>query len=399
MFSSVCQGLQLCLEPRIVESHFLRLKLAPPSSFQDSIETPTPCFTNPSEPEPISYHNDYDDTDINITDGNNNSDNISKQNADMGVWSFLQSLAGPKDSTENNEVYVHPLVKSSASALSKESLEMCTESLGSETGSDISDDITFGCYSPSKHRENSVTRRMSYSRSFPPHLTSISGSNMSYNPLKTRENLVMKRMSSSSSSSFPPPLTSISGSNGVQVTSHREGGRLVLQAVNVPSCQTYFHVERSEGRLRLCLLKETTADTPIFDDKEEEEEEEGEEVTEEDEVVEEGEVLYEENDVVEEDEVLYGENGVVQDENDVVEDEVLCEENDILEDIDYEENGAVEDEVEEEKCYWGVEDLDEKNGNIGDQIGNGKLARLISCKGNGCGHKGLLDWEPYLVAT
>ncbi|TYJ03105.1 hypothetical protein E1A91_A12G005400v1 [Gossypium mustelinum] len=385
MFSSVCQGLQLCLEPRIVESHFLRLKLAPPSSFQDSIETPTPCFTNPSEPEPISYHNDYDDTDINITDGNNNSDNISKQNADMGVWSFLQSLAGPKDSTENNEVYVHPLVKSSASALSKESLEMCTESLGSETGSDISDDITFGCYSPSKHRENSVTRRMSYSRSFPPPLTSISGSNMSYNPLKTRENLVMKRMNSSSSSSFPPPLTSISGSNGVQVTSHREGGRLVLQAVNVPSCQTYFHVERSEGRLRLCLLKETTADTPIFDDKEVEEEE-GEEVTEEDEVV-------------EEDEVLYGENGVVQDENDVVEDEVLCEENDILEDIDYEENGVVEDEVEEEKCYWGVEDLDEKNGNIGDQIGNGKLARLISCKGNGCGHKGLLDWEPYLVAT
>ncbi|KAG8473923.1 hypothetical protein CXB51_033575 [Gossypium anomalum] len=395
MFSSVCQGLQLCLEPRIVESHFLRLKLAPPTSFQDSIETPTPCFTNPSEPEPISDHNDYDDTDINITDGNNNSDNISKQNADMGVWSFLQSLAGPKDSTENNEVYVHPLVKSSASALSKESLEMCTESLGSETGSDISDDITFGCYSPSKHRENSVTRRMSYSRSFPPPLTSISGSNMSYNPLKTRENLVMKRMNSSSSSSFPPPLTSISGSNGVQVTSHREGGRLVLQAVNVPTCQTYFHVERSEGRLRLCLLKETTANTPIFDDKEEEEEE----VAEEDEVVEEGEVLYEENDVVEEDEVLYGENGVVHDENDVVEHEVLCEENDILEDIYYEENGVVEDEVEEEKCYWGGEDLDEKNGNIGDQIGNGKLARLISCKGNGCGHKGLLDWEPYLVAT
>ncbi|MBA0687898.1 hypothetical protein Goari_005717 [Gossypium aridum] len=301
----------------------------------------------------------------------------------MGVWSFLQSLAGPKDSTENNEVYVHPLVKSSASALSKKSLEMCTESLGSETGSDISDDITFGCCSPSKHRENSVTRRMSYSRSFPPPLTSISGSNMSYNPLKTRENSVMKRMnrSSSSSSSFPPPLTSISGSNAVQVTSHREGGRLVLQAVNVPSCQTYFHVERSEGRLRLCLLKETTANTPIFDDKEEEEERE--EVAEEDEVV-------------EEDEVLYGENGVVQDENDVVEDEVLCEENDILEDIDYEENGVVEDEVEEAKCYWGGEDLDGKNGNIGDQIGNGKLARLISCKGNGCG---LLDWEPYLVAT
>ncbi|KAA3463104.1 protein FANTASTIC FOUR 1-like [Gossypium australe] len=351
MFSSVCQGLQLCLEPRIVESHFLRLKLAPPTSFQDSIETPTPCFTNPSEPEPISYHNDYDDTDINITDGNNNSDNISKQNADMGVWSFLQSLAGPKDSTENNEVYVHPLVKSSASALSKESLEMCTESLGSETGSDISDDINFGCYSPSKHRENLVTRRMSCSRSFPPPLTSISGSNMSYNPLKTRENLVMRRLNRSSSSSFPPPLTSISGSNGVQVTSHREGGRLVLQAVNVPSCQTYFHVERSEGRLRLCLLKETTANTPIFDDKEEEEERE--EVAEEDEVVEE----------------------------------------------DYEENGVVEDEVEEEKCYWGGEDLDEKNGNIGDQIGNGELARLISCKGNGCGHKGLLDWEPYLVAT
>lgn len=377
MFSSVCQGLQLCLEPRIVESH-LRLKLALPTSSQDSSETPSPCFTNPSESEPISYHNDCEDTNINITDGNSDSHDVSKQNADMGVWSLLQSLAGPKDSMENNQVYVHPLVKSSASALSKKSLEMCTESLGSETGSDISDNITFvssetmGCCSPSKHRENSVTRRMSCSRSFPPPLTSISGSNMSYNPFKTRENLVMKSMNRSSSS-FPPPLTSISGSNSVQVTSHREGGRLVLQAVNVPSCQTYFHAERSEGRLRLFLLKETSANTPVFDDEEGEEERE--------EVGEEGEVLYEEDDAVE--------------------DEVVCEENDILEDIDYEENGVVEDEdeVEEEKCYWGGEDLDEKNGNIGDQIGNGKLARLISCKGDGCGHKGLLDWEPYLVVT
>ncbi|PPE00036.1 hypothetical protein GOBAR_DD02928 [Gossypium barbadense] len=105
---------------------------------------------------------------------------------------------------------------------------MCTERLGSETGSDVSDisllSLQTGVYNPSnsKPRESSLKRKTS------------------------RIN------------TFPPPLTSITGSNGVQVKSHREGSRLVLQAVTIPPCHTYFHAERSEGRLRLSLFKDVT---------------------------------------------------------------------------------------------------------------------------------------------
>lgn len=33
---------------------------------------------------------------------------------------------------------------------------------------------------------------------------------------------------------------------------------MVLQAVTIPPCHTYFHAERSEGRLRLSLFKDVT---------------------------------------------------------------------------------------------------------------------------------------------
>ncbi|XWS31588.1 hypothetical protein CRYUN_Cryun23aG0089100 [Craigia yunnanensis] len=317
MSSSVCQGLQSRLEPRLVESYFLRLKLAPPkTSFPGSI-APTPCFTNPApiEPEPMPYNEEKNTTISNNKNNSNYCKLIGNQNIDMGGWSFLQSLANAKDSTEHDKVYVHPLVKSSASALSEKSLEMCTESLGSETGSEVSessDDISL-----------------------------LSLETVVCNPSKPRESLVTRKMSRSSS--FPPPLTSISGSNGVQVKSHREGGRLVLQAVTIPPCHSYFHSERSEGRLKLSLLKDAT---PIFDNKDGEEEDQ-EEVVEEDE---QGEVVY------------------------------------------YEEK-EVEGEVEEEQSYWEADDIE---GNSGSEIGTGKLPRPSSCKESGRGRKGLLNLEPFL---
>ncbi|GMJ09122.1 hypothetical protein HRI_004581400 [Hibiscus trionum] len=228
MCSSVCQGLQSCQE--VVESRFLRLKLAPPQT----------NFTEPG--------NEETNTAIITTDKNDNNDCelIANRNAEMGGWSFLQSLSDAKAPAENDNVYVHPLVKRSAFRLGEKGLEMCTERLGSETGSDCSDDIsllsletrTAACdFIPAKPRESSWTRKTS------------------------RVN------------SFPPPLTSISGSNGVQVKSYRENGRLVLQAVSFPPCHGYFHAERSEGRLRLSLFKEAT---PILDNEGQEEEEDDE---------------------------------------------------------------------------------------------------------------------------
>ncbi|TYI68331.1 hypothetical protein E1A91_D08G081400v1 [Gossypium mustelinum] len=183
MSSSVSQGLQSCLEVRVVEPRFLSLKLAPHKS---------------NSPASIAPTNEEKDAKL-----------IGNQNMEMGGWSFLHSLSNANEySTQNDNVYVHPLVKRSASILSEKSLEMCTERLGSETGSDVSDisllSLQTGVYNPSnsKPRESSLKRKTS------------------------RIN------------TFPPPLTSITGSNGVQVKSHREGGRLVLQAVTIPPCHT-----------------------------------------------------------------------------------------------------------------------------------------------------------------
>lgn len=54
------------------------------------------------------------------------------------TWSSIISLK-PKDEISKSlpaTPYIHPLVKRSKSSLSEKSLEICTESLGSETGSD-----------------------------------------------------------------------------------------------------------------------------------------------------------------------------------------------------------------------------------------------------------------------
>lgn len=286
MSSSVCQGLQSCLE--VVESRVLRLKLAPPkSNFLSSIVT--------TDPKPTVYNEENNTT---ITNTN-----------DMGGWSCIQSLSNAKASTENDTVYVHPLVKRSASRLSEKSLEMCTERLGSETGSEVSDcsdDISLFSMD---------TRSQTVACNIPP---------------KPRARRKMSR-----SSSFPPPLTSISGSNCVQVKSHREGGRLVLQAVSFPPSHTYFHAERSDGRLRLSLYKDAS---PVVQDQDE------------------------------------GQDG-------------------------QEEDQEEETVVEEEEFYGETEIKEANSGNVGGEIGTGKLPIPSSCKENGCGHKGLLHWKPFLVAT
>ncbi|KAL4355103.1 hypothetical protein GQ457_06G029340 [Hibiscus cannabinus] len=218
MCSSVCQG--SCQEG--VESPFLRLKLAPPRT------------------NSIQIYNEETNS--------NGCQLIANRKAEVGGWSFLQSLSDAKAPAENHNVYVHPLVKRSAVRLSEKSLEMCTERLGSETGSDCSDDISLPCLE---------TQTVA----------------CDFIPSKLRESWSIRK--TSRSNSFPPPLTSISGSNGVQVKSCRENGRLVLQAISLPPCHSYFHAERSEGRLRLSLFMDAT---PVLDEEDQEEDDDVEEL-------------------------------------------------------------------------------------------------------------------------
>ncbi|KAL5796731.1 hypothetical protein ACOSQ2_001551 [Xanthoceras sorbifolium] len=321
--SSVCQGLQSCLEPRLIEPRVLRLKLAPPNSIFSRSVSPTPGFSHPDDLN-IQSHTEENNTGLTANTENKNScedcDVKTQSNVDVRGWSFLQSLSNTtennKETIDKEKVYVHPLVKRSASKLSEKSLEMCTESLGSETGSQVSessDDISL----ISLETEICTTR----------------------DPPKPREISVTRKMNRSVS--FPPPLTSISGSNGVKVRPHREGGRLVLEAVAVTTSHTYFHAERSDGRLRLCMLKACPPNMDNEDDPEEE---------------------------------------------------------------DPEEDGGDDDEEEEEEEFdeevkWG-EDIEDDNEKFRGQIRVKKLPRPSRCKEGGCAaNRGLLNWDSFWVAT
>ncbi|XP_057422543.1 protein FANTASTIC FOUR 2-like [Lotus japonicus] len=207
--SSVCQGLQSCLEPRLIEPHVLNLKLAPTRS--NSNLSPSPEFSSFRRSSSSSFFSILE-SDQNVKESKSG-------------WSFLQS-------SENN-VYVHPSFKLSSSKFSAESLELCTESLGCETGS-------------SNAVDNGTDHDMSLFSS---------ESNSSYAVKRNSESKKLNRVSSN----FPPPLTSMAEFGGFQVRSHREDGRLILEALTSSSPKPYFQAERENGRLRLRLFKSVSS--------------------------------------------------------------------------------------------------------------------------------------------
>ncbi|CAA0828109.1 Protein FANTASTIC FOUR 3 [Striga hermonthica] len=147
------------------------------------------------------------------------------------------------------QIYVHPLVRRSSSSLSTKSLEMCTESLGSETGNDIISDF------------DEFSRHYAFEKP-------------SLHPAKKNRDFAMK---TKRSIDFPPPLTSISGDENVQVRAHRENGRLVIKAFNFSSARNLFRAERENGRLRLSLLRGGHEADESVEKEEEEQQQNGEE--------------------------------------------------------------------------------------------------------------------------
>ncbi|CAN7067744.1 unnamed protein product [Brassica rapa subsp. trilocularis] len=183
---------------------------------------------------------------------------------ESNCWSFLQSLSSGSSSkttsSEKENTYVQR--PSSCRTLSDESLALCTENLGSETGSDITDVEDLFLLSLSDVQ----TKKLGETRT-----------------LKTRKENV-------SPSDLPPPLTSM---RCIQMRPHREDGRLVMTATKAPPRNMCFQADRSNGRLRLSILKDS--DDEIVEDEEEatkheetdeEEEEEEEDVLDGDEVME-----------------------------------------------------------------------------------------------------------------
>ncbi|XP_047316600.1 protein FANTASTIC FOUR 2-like [Impatiens glandulifera] len=221
MSTTVSQGLQSCLEPPFLKNKFAQSR------------------SNLSANSNEDYYGDNDD-----------NKNRGGKDGNLGGWSFIQALTHisqtPKEIKEAEKIYIHPMTKNSSSTLSKKSLEMCTESLGSETGSDTGESI----------------EELIISSNF---------------PVIQRSKLVTNKKASVQRGSFPPPLSSIRGSESVQVRPHREGGRLLIKAVTVNSNKGYFQTERCDGRLRLFLFKEDEDDDDDDDDDDGDEKEEEEE--------------------------------------------------------------------------------------------------------------------------
>ena len=95
------------------------------------------------------------------------------------IWNMIQAQKPPPAPKQAQAPYVHPLVRRSSSLLTQKSLEICTESLGSETGSDGFSDADGSSTDSScpgsdvEREEEAVAPRAPPPRAFPPPLPSL----------------------------------------------------------------------------------------------------------------------------------------------------------------------------------------------------------------------------------
>ncbi|XAR60192.1 hypothetical protein NMG60_11033454 [Bertholletia excelsa] len=188
-----------------------------------------------------------------------------KKNEDQNSWSSILTQKASEDPSKLPPPYVHPLVKRRASSLSENSLKICTESLGSETGSDG--------FSPHQSSETGETEEDKEESPLPQpekeYCPSISFDAEEVRVVKNNYNYsAAKKLGPRT---FPPPLPSMAYRNGqsVHMQSRRNNGRLVLEAVSVPS-QNCFRVHRQDGRLLFTFAEQPDHQKePVDQDKDE----------------------------------------------------------------------------------------------------------------------------------
>ncbi|XP_015161002.1 protein FAF-like, chloroplastic [Solanum tuberosum] len=174
---------------------------------------------------------------------------FKRRKTSFDVWS---SILSQKKNDDLQIPYIHPHVKRSTSSLSEKSLEICTENLGSENGSD-----GFSSYTPSENGDVDEEKHDHYHHHHHHH---------QYCSRFIEELRVVKYNNSKrSSSSYPPPITSLArGDNkpSIQMQSRRQDGRLILEAVSIPP-QNHFHAHRLDGRLLLTLVDNSTSTSSL----------------------------------------------------------------------------------------------------------------------------------------
>ncbi|KAJ8620700.1 hypothetical protein MRB53_029229 [Persea americana] len=233
MSSKICQGLQSCLEPRLVQQALcLRLVSPKPHIFKRAepyTSSGSDLYTNPPTPT-------------------RKCDTNEAGQRDSSAFSSINSLA---DTPQEAVKYIHPLLRRSCSSMSAKSLELCTESLGCETGTGITENNWFS--SSNSFKESEIESLSEIRRG---------GSNQASVKKKNK-----------CKEAFPPPLTSIAGGSCIHVKPHREDGRLVIKTITAPSSRSYFQAERREGRLLLRFQNKSTPCSTMEQPKEEEEDE------------------------------------------------------------------------------------------------------------------------------
>ncbi|CAI0559895.1 unnamed protein product [Linum tenue] len=168
---------------------------------------------------------------------------LSLKPSESGGWSFLQTLSESDPTPPSSPILkpASPPYAAKRSSLSDKSLQLCTENLGSETGSDsasATDDDRNYLFSPSPPREAGPQPESNS----PTPTTAVEASR----PAAARRD-------------FPPPLTTMRGPELVRLRRpHREGGRLVIEAVKCRSQPSCFEAERIDGRLRLHVVRDSS---------------------------------------------------------------------------------------------------------------------------------------------
>lgn len=165
--------------------------------------------------------------------------NEEKKGAFDHIWSsILSNKKTESGSGSDDPPYIHPLVKRTTSSLSEKSLEICTESLGSETGSDGfgSEESESDSQQPELHEPVGIfNATVTEYETTPKQQLLVNNVPLSRAVEYETNHYHYKRApptpkKSVMSSSFPPPLPSLSH----RMQSHRRDGRLVVEAVSVP---------------------------------------------------------------------------------------------------------------------------------------------------------------------
>jgi hypothetical protein len=155
------------------------------------------------------------------------------------IWNMIQAQKPPPPPAAPRQApYVHPLVRRSSSLLTQKSLEICTESLGSETGSDGFSDA-----------DGSATEHL------------CQGSDDERGEGEEEEEEVAPR--AAPPRAFPPPLPSLARrkvESTMEMRQKRQDGRLLVKVVPVAS-STLFRAQRRGGRLLLSFA-DTAAPAP-----------------------------------------------------------------------------------------------------------------------------------------